>query len=217
MAWPKTTTAAIRLQLALRDRLVLSGGPRRVRRVAGADVSYDRGDDRFYAAVVVLALPSLEVVETATARGRSPFPYVPGLLSFREGPLLLRAFRRLREPPDLLICDGQGTAHMRGFGIACHLGLLLDLPTIGCAKSRLVGSYAEPGPTPGDVAPLRLEGRKIGTVVRTRRGVKPVFVSPGHRIGHAAAVRWVLRTGCGFRLPEPIRQAHAAANRLRAR
>jgi deoxyribonuclease V len=165
--------------------------------------------------VVVLAWPSLEIVETATARGRSPFPYVPGLLSFREGPILMRAFRRLREPPDLVILDGQGTAHMRGFGIACHLGLLLDVPSIGCAKSRLVGEHEEPGVSPGDHVPLRHEGRRVGSVVRTRRGVKPVFVSPGHRIGHAAAVRWVVRTCRGYRLPEPTRQAHLAANRLR--
>jgi deoxyribonuclease V len=209
--------SAVRRQLELREALDLSGGPGRVRLVAGADISYDRGSDRFFAAVVVLALPGLEIVETATSRGRSPFPYVPGLLSFREGPLLLRAFARLRAEPDLAFFDGHGIAHPRGFGIASHLGLLLDLPSIGCAKKRLVGTHEEPGPEVGDTAPLLFEGRRVGAVLRTRRGVRPVYVSPGHRIKTAAAVRWTLRTGGGYRLPEPTRQAHLLSNRERLR
>jgi len=213
--FPRTYASAVRRQLELRDRLVLRGGPRRVRRVAGADLSYDRGSDRFFAAVVVLELPGLEVVEEATAKGRSPFPYIPGLLSFREGPLLVRAFRRLKERPDLAIFDGHGIAHMRGFGIACHLGLLLDLPSVGCAKSRLVGEHGEPGRRVGASAPLVHEGRRVGAVVRTRRGTKPVFVSPGHRISIPAAVRRVLECCAGYRLPEPTRQAHLLANRIR--
>jgi len=210
-------TSAVRTQLEVRDRLIVGGGPRAVRRVAGADISYDRGSDRFHAAVVVVGFPGLEEVETAEARGRSPFPYIPGLLSFREGPLLMRAFRRLETPPDLVLFDGHGIAHMRGVGIASHLGLLLDLPAIGCAKSRLVGSHDEPGPQAGDSAPLLFEGRRVGTVLRTRAGVKPMFVSPGHRIGHAAAVRWVLACGAGYKLPEPTRLAHLHANRMRLR
>jgi deoxyribonuclease V len=213
--FPRTYSGAVRRQLELRDRLVLAGGPKRVARVAGADISYDRGSDRFFAAVVVLGWPGLEIVETATARGKSPFPYIPGLLSFREGPLLVRAFRRLEQPPDLVLFDGHGLAHPRRFGIACHLGLLLDLPSIGCAKSRLVGEHGAPGRQVGDQAPLVHERRRIGAVVRTRAGVKPVFVSAGHRIGLPAAVRWVLATGGGYRLPEPTRQAHLLANRLR--
>lgn len=215
VAFPRTYESAVRRQLELRDRLVLTGGPRRVRRVAGADISYDRGDDRFYAAVVVLELPELALVEQSTAVGRSPFPYIPGLLSFREGPLLMRAFRRLSIAPDLALFDGHGIAHMRGIGIASHLGLLLDLPSVGCAKSRLVGEHGEPGPEVGDLAPLRHAGRRVGSVVRTREGVKPIFVSPGHRIGIGPAVRWVLRCCQGYRLPEPTRQAHLLANRLR--
>jgi deoxyribonuclease V len=211
----RTWKGAVRQQLRLRGRLALSGSPRRVRRVAGADISYDKGSDRFFAAVVVLAWPGLAVVEEATASGRSPFPYVPGLLSFREGPLLLRAFRKLRAPPDLVIFDGHGVAHMRGFGIASHLGLLLDVPSIGCAKSRLVGEHGEPLRAAGSRTPLRLEGRVVGAVVRTRKGVKPVYVSVGHRIGLPAAVRWALRTCAGYRLPEPTRRAHILANRLR--
>jgi len=195
---------------------VRRGGPARVRLVAGADISYDRGSDRFFAAVVVLELPGLAVVEQATLEGKSPFPYVPGLLSFREGPLVLRAFRRLRRRPDLALFDGHGIAHMRGFGIASHLGVLLGIPSIGCAKSRLVGEHAEPGPEPGDRVALLYEGRRVGAVVRTRRGVKPIYVSQGHLISLAAAVRWTLRCCAGYRVPEPTRQAHLLANRLRA-
>ena len=215
MGFPRTYRTAVARQLELRDRLVLKGGPRRVRLVAGADLSYDRGSDRFFAAVVVCRLPDLAVVETATARGTSPFPYIPGLLSFREGPLLLRAFRRLRAQPDLVLFDGHGIAHMRGFGIACHIGLLLDLPSVGCAKTRLVGTHAQPGRAVGAEAPLRHDGRRVGTVLRTRAGAKPVFVSCGHRIGLKAAVRWTLSACRGYRLPEPTRQAHLLANRLR--
>jgi deoxyribonuclease V len=215
MRFPRTYAGAVKCQLELRGRLVRSGAPRRVRRVAGADISYDKGDDRFFAAVVVCALPGLEVVETVTATGRSPFPYIPGLLTFREGPLLMRAFRKLKAAPDLVLFDGHGVAHMRGFGVASHLGLLLDLPSVGCAKSRLVGEHDEPGPERGDWTPLRYEGRTVGRVVRTRPGVKPIFVSIGHRIGLAPAVRWTLRCCGRYRLPEPTRQAHLLANRLR--
>jgi len=186
-----------------------------VRLVAGADISYDRGSHRYFAAVVLLALPGLAVVEEATARGKSPFPYIPGLLSFREGPLLLRAFARLRRRPDLALFDGHGIAHMRGIGIASHLGLLLDVPSIGCAKSRLVGEHDEPGPKVGDWTPLRYEGRRVGAVLRTRKGTKPIFVSIGHRVGLPQAIRWTLACGGGYRVPEPTRRAHLLANRLR--
>ncbi len=213
--WPKTTRAAVRLQERLRGKLELSGGPRRVRLVAGADLSYAKGSDQFFAAVVVVDFPSLSVVEEATAEGRSPFPYIPGLLSFREGPLLLRAFRNLACRPDLLFFDGHGIAHPRGFGIAAHLGLLLGIPSLGCGKSRLVGEHAEPGESAGSVAPLRYRGRRVGTVVRTRARTKPLFVSPGHLLGHAAAVRWALRLCDGYRLPAPVRLAHLASNALR--
>jgi deoxyribonuclease V len=211
----RTYAGAVAQQERLRGRLLLRGGPRRVRLVAGADISHDRGSDRFHAAVVLLALPGLETVEEATAEGESPFPYVPGLLSFREGPLLLRAFRKLRRRPDLLLFDGHGIAHPRGIGIASHLGLLLDLPSVGCGKSLLVGEFEPPGPRRGDWSPLRFGGRRVGAALRTRAGVKPLFVSPGHLIGNAAALRWVLRCGEGYRLPAPVRRAHLLANRLR--
>jgi len=213
--WPRTYRTAVRRQIELRDRIVPRGSPRGVRLVAGADISYSPGTDRFFAAVVLLTLPDLECVEQVTIEGKSPFPYIPGLLSFREGPLLMRAFARLRREPDLILFDGHGIAHMRGIGIASHLGLLLDIASIGCGKTRLVGEHEEPGPRVGDQTPLIHEGRKVGAVVRTRRGVKPIFVSPGHRIGVPASVRFVLKCSGGYRLPEPTRQAHILSNRAR--
>jgi len=213
--FPRTYRGAVRRQLELRDRLVLRGGPRRVCTVAGADLSYEKHGDRFFAAVVVLALPELDVVEEVTARGKSPFPYIPGLLSFREGPLLWRAFRRLKSKPDLCLFDGHGIAHMRGIGIASHMGLLLDVCSIGCGKTRLVGEHEEPGRRVGSQAPLLYRGKAVGAVVRTKKGVKPIYVSPGHRIGIPAAVRWVLACGGGYRLPEPTRLAHLACNEAR--
>jgi deoxyribonuclease V len=212
---PLTYAAAVRRQLALRARVIAAGAPRRVRLVAGADISYAKDDDTFFAAVVLLDARTMEVVESATAVGKSPFPYVPGLLSFRESPLLLRAFRKLRRAPDLLFVDGHGIAHPRRFGIACHLGLQLDVPAIGCAKKRLVGEAAEPPAPRGSWTPLLHEGRRVGAALRTRSGVKPVFVSPGHRIGLSAAIRWVLRCDSGFRAPAPLREAHRRCNDLR--
>jgi deoxyribonuclease V len=202
------------LQSRLASRLVIRGGPRRVRLVAGADVAFATGGDRLAAAVVVLRFPDLEVVETSAVCRRVTFPYVPGLLSFREAPAIIAAWRRLRHLPDLLLCDGQGIAHPRGFGLAAHLGLLLGVPAIGCAKSRLCGTHREPGPRRGDRASLALDGRVVGAVVRTRDGIRPLYVSPGHRVGVAAAVRWVLACGGGYRLPEPTRQADRLVGRL---
>ena len=215
--WPRTYRTAVNRQLELRDRVLLRGAPRRVRLVAGADISYDRGSDIFFAAVVLLDARSLATVEEASATGRSPFPYIPGLLSFREGPLLLRALRRLRQRPDLCVFDGHGLAHPRRFGIACHLGLLLDLPSFGCGKSRLVGTHDAPRARVGSRTPLYHERRRLGTVLRTRTGVKPVFISPGHRMSHEASVRWALRLCAGYRIPEPTRRAHILANAHRTR
>jgi deoxyribonuclease V len=189
--------------------------PRRLRRVAGADVSYDRGSPVLFAAVVVLDPASFAVIESAGVESRARFPYVPGYLSFREIPPLLEAFAKLAARPDLVVCDGQGRAHPRRFGLASHLGVLLDLPTIGCAKSRLVGEHREPGLSRGASAALRHEGEVIGTVLRTQDGVKPVYVSVGHRVTLAAARRTILALAPRHRLPEPVRAAHAEVNRLR--
>jgi deoxyribonuclease V len=214
MRWPRTVVQARALQERLRSRVRPAGGPRRVRLVAGADLAYSADGRRAWAAVVVMAWPELAVVETAWAAGSPRFPYVPGYLTFREGPLVLAAFRDLRRRPDLCLFDGAGLAHPRRFGLACHLGVLLDRPSIGCAKSPLVGEWTTPGRARGDWNPIVLDGARVGAVVRTRAGVKPLFVSPGHRIGIRQAVRWVL--ACSrVRVPEPIRAAEAVVNRLR--
>ena len=213
-SWPATIAEAAKVQARLRQRVRLGAGPRTVRLVAGADLAYRPDSSWAWAAVALVALPECRVVECATAAGRPAFPYVPGYLTFREGPLLLAAFRRLRHRPDLCLFDGQGLAHPRRFGLACHMGVLLGLPSVGCAKSLLVGNYREPGHARGAWSPIHLDGDDVGAAVRTRTGVKPLFVSPGHRIGVRAAVRWVL--ACSrFRVPEPIRQAEQVANCLR--
>lgn len=180
-----------------------------VQTVAGIDVGMK--DDLMCAAIVVLNYPWLEVSAQATATRRITFPYVPGLLSFREGPVILDAFGRLGQKPDLLIFDGQGIAHPRRLGIASHIGLILDCPSIGCAKSRLCGQYQEPDVEQGSHVLLVDHGETIGAIVRTRTGVKPVFVSIGHRVDLNTSIDYVLRCCKGYRLPETTRKAHRLA------
>ncbi len=189
--------------------------PRRVRFVAGADVSFDRTSPMLFAAVVVLDVRTLEVVDSATAHAPARFPYVPGYLAFRELPPVLAAFAKLRVTPDLVVCDAHGRAHPRRFGLASFLGVALDLPAIGCAKSLLVGEHADPARARAAHAPLRDGGATIGSALRTREGIAPVYVSVGHRISLATARRWVLRLAPTHRLTAPIRAAHAACNRAR--
>jgi deoxyribonuclease V len=200
------------IQERLRDRVVARGGPKRPRRVAGVDVGFEDAGKTVRAAVAVLAFPTLEPLEQAIARVPTQFPYVPGLLSFRELPGVLAALARLQHLPDLILCDGQGLAHPRRFGIACHLGVLTDIPTIGVAKTRLIGEYVEPGPDKGDWAPLLDKGERIGAVLRTRSAVKPVYVSVGHRVGLRAAIRLTLACTTRYRLPETTRAAHRLAS-----
>ncbi len=183
--------------------------------VAGADVSFSKKDPRIFAAVVVLKLPELEIVEIATAVDTASFPYVPGLLSFREIPILIQAFKKLKQTPDIVLCDGQGIAHPRGIGLASHLGLFLDIPTIGCAKSRLIGEYRPVGEKQWSKSLLKHKGETVGTVLRTRAQVKPLFISPGHLIDLNGSVSIVKKCTGRFRLPEPTRQAHIAVNQLR--
>ena len=219
------TSAAVALQQQLRTLVVSSGEVRRPCRVAGVDVSYDFIPNRFtkrkkaseelYAAVVVLELPSLRVLESVTIADRAVFPYVPGLLSFRELPPLLEAFRRLRTTPDAVLVDGQGMAHPRRCGLASHLGLVLDLPAVGCAKSRLIGEYREPGWRRGSASDLYDGSEIIGRVLRTRDRVAPLFVSVGHKIALDVAVALVLECAPRFRLPETTRQAHTLVNQVR--
>jgi len=215
--WNLTIPRARRLQEELRDLLRLEPGPREVRLVAGVDAAFlpDRG--LCVAAAVVVELPGLAVVEERLARAPLRFPYVPGFLTFREGEAVLCALRTLACEPDVVVCDGQGIAHPRGFGLAAHLGVLLDRPTLGAAKSRLVGDAGTPGPRRGDEAPLLLDGRPVGVVLRTRARVKPIFVSPGHRMDLPSAAALALRLCGRYRVPEPVRQAHARVTAERKR
>lgn len=189
--------------------------PAALETVAGTDISYLRESRLALGAVVLMDYPGLEVLEIRTSALEVAFPYVPGLLSFRELPALLPALEDLSSPPDLIFADGQGLAHPRFFGLASHLGVLTGIPTIGCAKSRLVGEAAEPGPEVGDWEPLLYKERTVGAVLRTRRGVKPLYVSVGHLVDLPTSLRMVLDCLRGYRLPEPQRKAHAAAEELK--
>jgi deoxyribonuclease V len=211
-AWDVTPAEARQIQETLRGQLVLEDAVALtdIRHVAGADNGYARrgASTTAYACVVVLTYPALELVETRSASCPVTFPYVPGLLSFREGPAVLAAFRQLDIIPDVVLFDAQGIAHPRRFGAASHLGLLLDLPSVGCAKSRLVGRYAEPGPDFGDQAPLYDGDEVIGAVVRTRAGKAPLFVSQGHKVSLETAVALALACSRGKSImPEPTRLA----------
>lgn len=183
--------------------------------VAGVDVSYRRFGHQFHGAVVVLDYPGLQLVESAVASLASPFPYVPGLLSFRELPALVAALEKLSRLPDLVLVDGQGIAHPRRFGLASHLGVWFDVPTIGCAKSRLCGAYRDPGRMRGEMTQLTAGDEELGRVVRTRSGIKPLFISPGHLVDCRSAAAAVLACHSGYRLPQPTRLAHQLANRQR--
>jgi deoxyribonuclease V len=213
--WDLAPEQAVALQRELAGRVVLGPPLAECRLVAGADVSYDRFSSTFYAGVVVLRTDDLTVVERRGAVAESTFPYVPGLLSFREAPVLLKAFARVESEPDLVLCDGQGIAHPRRLGLASHVGLWLDRPCAGCAKSRLTGRFTEPGPEAGAQNPLTYRGAVLGSVLRTRKGVQPVFVSPGHRIDLDSSVRWVHALCRRHRLPEPTRLAHRYVNDVR--
>ena len=214
--WDLPPREAARLQGELRARLVTRPLPKRIDLVAGGDIAYCPRSNRMFAAVAVLRLPGLETVEEVSVSRAVVYPYVPGLLSFREAPALLEAFGRLRNTPDAILVDGQGQAHPRGLGIAAHLGLCLETPTIGCAKSRLCGEHEEPGPSPGDRTPLTLAGRVVGAVLRTRAKVKPLYISAGHLCDLEGAVRLVLACCAGYRNPEPTRRTHGLVNRLKA-
>jgi deoxyribonuclease V len=210
-----TTAEAIHIQRELAGQICLSPFLSEYKYVAGADIAYSKKDNTLFAAVVVLEYPGASEVFSRTARGEAAFPYVPGLLTFREAPLVLRVFEALPFTPDVVIFDGQGLAHPRGFGLACHMGLLLDIPSIGCAKSRLVGEHNEPARRRGSSAPLVYQDRIVGAVVRTRHNVRPVFVSPGHKVDIDSAVRIVLETCRGYRLPEPTRLAHILSQKVK--
>ena len=212
-AWPLTVAEAREVQEKLRARVITRDRIGRVRTVAGIDIGYE-GDNRLArAAAVVLAFPSLELVEEAVVRVPVKFPYVPGYLSFREVPAALAVLAKLEHQPDLILCDGQGRAHPRRFGLACHLGVLLDIPTIGVAKSRLIGEpRGRLGRAKGAWVPLIDHDEVIGAVLRTRTGVKPLYVSVGHRVSLDTAIDYVRRCTPRYRLPETTRRAHRLAS-----
>jgi deoxyribonuclease V len=209
--WDLSPKEAIALQRELRERISIKDGPDEITCVAGIDVSLKRG--LAIAAVVVLSFPELQEIEQVTAKCPIEFPYVPGLLSFREAPVILDALEALEHTPDVLLFDGQGYAHPRRMGIATHVGILLDHSTVGCAKSRLTGSYEEPGVQRGCYSLLYDANQEvIGAVVRTRTNVKPLYVSIGHKIRLDRAIHLVLACGRGLKLPEPLRLAHHLAS-----
>lgn len=214
-SWNLTPTEAVALQRELAQRVDVRVPLARCELVAGADVSYNRYSPTIWAGVVVIRVADGVIVEKQGAVSETPFPYVPGLLSFREAPALLEAFARVESEPDAIMLDGQGIAHPRRLGLASHMGLWLQRPCVGCAKSLLCGQYKEPKLKAGALEPLVYHEEVVGNVVRTKTGVKPLFVSAGHLIDLPSAVRVVLTTCRGYRLPEPTRQAHLHVNELR--
>jgi deoxyribonuclease V len=215
--WPKSTDRAIALQMSLRDQVVTHDDLPPINLVAGVDVGFETGGQVARAGVAVLSFPELTVVESVVAREPVRFPYVPGFLSFREVPVIIKALKKLRFIPDVILCDGQGYAHPRRFGIACHLGVLVDTPTVGVAKSRLVGTYEEVGIEKGATCELMHRSEEIGKVVRTRTGALPLFVSLGHRVSLDTAVALTLACTTRYRLPETTRAAHRLASDLHKR
>ena len=207
--WGMSPQDARRLQVKLSAHVIRKSRLKTVKTIAGVDVGMK--GDMACAAIVVLDFPGLDVVAKATTSRRITFPYIPGLLSFREGPVILDALNRLGRKPDLLIFDGQGIAHPCRLGIASHIALIVDLPSIGCAKSRLCGQYQEPNVERGSHVPLIDNEETIGAIVRTRTGIKPVFVSIGHRVDLKTSIDYVLRCCKGYRLPETTRKAHGLA------
>jgi deoxyribonuclease V len=186
-----------------------------VRFIAGADMAFDPATNIAFAGVIVYRFPELVEIERSMARRKLRFPYVPGLLSFREGPVLIAAFARLKTEPDLIFIDGHGRAHPRRFGIACHFGVIFDRPTIGCAKSLLVGEHREPGRKAGAMSPLLLDGERVGVVLRTRDHVRPIYVTVGHRVSLDSAVKFVGQCLDGYRIPKPTREADHYVRELR--
>jgi deoxyribonuclease V len=213
--WALTPREAVELQKSLRARVRITPLERPVETIAGCDISFNKFSPVMCAGIVVLRLPSLEVLEEVGVVGETSFPYVPGLLSFRESPPLLAAWSKLKTEPDAVMFDGQGLAHPRRVGIACHVGLLINRPTIGCAKSVLVGKFAEPGSERGSWSEMIDKGEVVGAALRTKTNVQPIYVSPGHLIDLEGAIQLTLAADGGYRQPEPTRRAHNLVNALR--
>ncbi|MFH1689937.1 MAG: deoxyribonuclease V [Candidatus Eisenbacteria bacterium] len=210
-SWAVSIQDAFRIQKELTGKLLFEDDPDDPALIAGVDVAFSRTRDLLYAAIVVLDFVTMEPVEVVSVAQQPVFPYVPGLLTFREGPVVLQAYEKLEHKPDLMMFDGQGIAHPHGLGLASHMGVLLDRPSIGCASFRLVGEFKEPKQKRGAMRTLSLHKKKVGVVLRTKDNTKPLFVSPGHRITVEGAAKRVLEAGRGYRLPEPTRLAHQEA------
>jgi deoxyribonuclease V len=206
---------AINFQKSLSNMLVVEGDPVNIKSTCAFDVSYDKNSKTNFGAAVVMAYPDMEPIESVHLLRRANFPYVPGLLAFREGSIVIEIYKKLSHEPGLLIFDGHGIAHPRGMGIASLIGILLDKPAIGCAKSRLIGEYKEPGRLRGSFSDLKEKGCIIGKVLRSRDNVKPIFVSIGHRLNVDSATGIILNCCRKYRIPEPIRWAHKLANEIR--
>lgn len=216
-SWNVDYEEAVQIQAGLRKRIILKNSLNILKNllVAGADVSYDKKNDMHYAGVIVFDLLTMEAIEEVTASGKVRFPYIPGLLSFREAPILLKAFSKVKRGPDVIILDAQGIAHPRGVGLASHIGILLNKPTIGCAKKRLIGSHNEVREAAGCHTNLSIDGKAVGVVLRTKKKVRPVFISPGHKIDLATSVDIILKCCRGYRIPEPTRQAHNLVSKIK--
>jgi deoxyribonuclease V len=210
--WDVSPEEAVEIQKALQSHVSLTDHFGQIKTVAGVDVGFEKNNRITRAAIAVLDFESLELIESAVARRPTTFPYVPGLLSFREIPAVLQAMLQLNVVPDMLLCDGQGIAHPRRFGIAAHLGLLTDIPAIGIAKSRLIGSHDEVPLEKGSHVPLIDKGEQVGVVLRTRTNVKPLYISPGHRISIKSSHELVMKCTTRYRLPETTRWAHKLAS-----
>lgn len=213
-SWDISEQEAIALQRDLASKVIRTDELEAVKLVAGVDVAYSKHSNTLVAAVAVLDAASGELLETVTIQDQEQFPYVPGLFSFRELPPIIKAFEQLSFTPQLVVCDGQGLAHPRRFGLACHLGVLFDIPTIGCGKSRLIGQETEPGKERGALTPLVDEDEVIGAALRTQTGIKPIYVSIGHKISLSTACQWVLELSPNYRLPETTRLSDQAVRKV---
>lgn len=215
-SWNLTPKEAIRIQKDLAPKVITKGKPKRIGLVAGADLAYEKDKDLAFCVIVVFQFPELKIFEKVSHVMEVKFPYIPGLLSFREGPIVMETLKQLQNQVDLILFDGQGIAHPRRLGIASHIGLLLDLPTIGCAKSKLIGEFKEPKQEKGSKEILwDKQGKQLGTVLRTRTNVKPIFVSPGHRFGFEESTEIVMQCVTKYRIPEPTRIADIEVEKLK--
>jgi deoxyribonuclease V len=212
--WDISFSEAAIVQKELAKRVVTRGKVENPEIVAGVDMAYDKATDQAFASVVVMEYPSFEVIDIYSRAGIISIPYVPGYLSFREAPLILDILEEI-DHIDLLYVDGQGIAHPRGLGLAAHVGLFVEIPTIGCAKSRLVGEYEDPDKEKGSFEPMYYKNQQIGTVLRTRTNVKPIFVSPGNKISIKQATKWALKAAVKYKLPEPVRLADKEVSRFK--